>query len=258
MSFPTTQWSLIAKATRDGSAAGRSALAELCRRYHGPVQAYIRTKVPSLEDAQDLTQELFGQMLEKRSWRRADGDRGQFRSYLLAIAANAVRNWWRMRNADKRGGGQPLQSLDLLAEAGWEPAAPENGEDLIFDREWALTVLTAAWRQLEAAAAVSPDKSARFTVLRRFLPGSEAPPAYADAAASLETSLDNVKSLIHRLREDFRDAVSGVISDTVLSRDEVAGEMDHLCAVMAAGHVPAPPRPADFLQPSTADGLYKE
>lgn len=258
MSFPTTQWSLIARATRDGGADGRDALAELCRRYHGPVLAYIRTKVPVREDAEDLTQEMFRQMLEKRSWRRADEARGQFRGYLRAIAANAIRNWWKMRGTGKRGGGRTVHSLDLLAEAGWEPAAPDDGADLMFDREWALTVLAVAFRQLEGAAAVSPDKSARFAFLRRFLPGSEAPPTYAAAAAALETSVDNVKTLIHRLRDDFRAAVLRVISDTVLSPGEVAGEMEHLGAVMTAGHVPAPPRAADFSQPSAADGLSTE
>lgn len=255
MSFPTTQWSLIAGATRDGSAAGRSALAELCRRYHGPVLAYFRAHAPSHEDAEDLTQELFRQMLEKRSWRRADETRGQFRGFLRGIAANALRNFIKARGAEKRGGGRMLHSLDLLAEAGWEPAAPDDGADLVFDREWAVSVLTAAFRQLEGAAAVSPDKSERFTILRRFLPGSEAPPTYAAAADLLDTTVDNVKSFIHRLREDFRDAVRQVISDTVLSRTEVDAEMDHLCAVMTAGHVPVPQRAAESLQPSAAEGL---
>ncbi len=258
MTFPTTQWSLFAVAAQDGEEAARHALDELCRRYHAPVLAYFRSHVPVREDAEDLTQELFRQLLEKQTWFRADVSRGRFRYFLLCIAGTALKNWLKARGTQKRGGRQLVQSLDLLVSSGIEPAAPDDHAELAFDREWARTVMAAAWQQLENAAARTPRRAARFAVLRRFLPGSEAPPTYAAAAGDLGTSVDNVKSFIHRLREDFRDTVRRIIADTVLSGEEVPGEMAHLAAVMAAGHVPPEPQGENILPHLAGDGLSKQ
>ena len=257
MTFPTTQWSLIAVAAQNGDGAAREALEELCRRYHAPVLAYFKAKTPCLEDAEDLTQEMFAQMLRKQSWLRADIARGQFRSFLLGIAANALRSWLKARAAQKRGGAFSIQSLDLLMDFGWQPSAPPDHAELIFDREWACTVMGAAWRQMVDSASRTPQRAARFAVLRRFLPGSSGPPTYTDAAAALDTTVDNVKSCIHRLREDFRDAVRRVIGETVLSSDGVAGETAHLAAVMAASQIPSGPPDENSLSPLDTDGLFK-
>ena len=257
MTFPTTQWSLIAIAAQDGDGTAREALEELCRRYHAPVLAYFKANAPVREDAEDLTQELFAQMLRKQSWLRADIERGQFRSFLLGIAVNALRSWLKARARLKRGGCFSLHSLDLLMDCGWQPAAPPDPAELVFDREWARTVMSAAWRQVEDAASRTPQRAARFAVLRRFLPASGAPPTYADAAGALDTSVDNVKSWIHRLRDDFRDAVRRVIAETVHSGDEVAGEMDYLAAIMTAGQIAPRPQTRNSLSPLDADGLSK-
>lgn len=258
MTFPTTQWSLFAVAAQDGEEAARHALDELCRRYHAPVLAYFRSHVPVREDAEDLTQELFRQLLVKQIWFRADVSRGRFRYFLMCIAGTALKNWLKARGTQKRGGRELAQSLDLLMNSGHEPAAPDDHAELAFDREWARTVMTAAWQQMANVAARTPRRAARFAVLRRFLPGSEAPPTYAAAAEALSTSADNVKSFIHRLREDFRDTVRRIIADTVLSGEDVPGEMEHLAAVMAAGHVPSDPPGENILSPLGPDRLLKQ
>ena len=228
----------------------------LCSLYHPPVLAYFQSHVTEKADAEDLTQELFRQFLHHKTWLRFDASKGRFRHFLLCIAGSALKNWNRNRGALKRGGGQPLQSFDLLVDAGLEPEAPPDGGELAFDREWARTVVAEAWRLMEVAAARSSKRTARFAVLRRFLPGGEAPPTYADAAAALSTSVGHVKAYVHRLREEFRGNVRWLIAATVPSSAEVTGEMAHLCAVMSAGHVPDPQPGGDSLSHSPADGLF--
>jgi hypothetical protein len=62
--FATTRWSLVA-AAQGGSAEAQEALATLCQAYWYPLYAYARRGLPSLHDAQDLTQAFFAELLEK-------------------------------------------------------------------------------------------------------------------------------------------------------------------------------------------------
>jgi DNA-directed RNA polymerase specialized sigma24 family protein len=63
---------------------GGQALETLCRTYWYPLYAYVRRCGYSCEDAQDLTQEFFAQLLAKDFVARADPLKGKFRSFLLA------------------------------------------------------------------------------------------------------------------------------------------------------------------------------
>jgi RNA polymerase sigma-70 factor (ECF subfamily) len=230
MAFPTTQWDLLAAATLNGDAEGRAALEELCRLYRNPVLAFYRARLPSYEDACDLTQQLFERLLERRIWKRADASKGRFRSYLLTVAKNLIIEW------KKNGTGGLARGFEAAGADGWEPVAPDDDAALAFDREWACSVLAAAWDRVERSASDSPVKAARFKVLRRFLPGTGTPPTHEDAAALLGVGVDHVRTLISRLRADFRTALRTETGRTVSSRAELEAELDYLHSVMLAGH----------------------
>ena len=122
--FATTRWSLIAAAGQARSPDARRALAALCEAYWYPLYAFVRRRGYSVEDAQDLTQAFFGELLEKDRLRAADRERGRFRSFLLASLENFLANQWRRASAAKRGGGQLPISLDLeraKACTAWNP-----------------------------------------------------------------------------------------------------------------------------------------
>jgi RNA polymerase sigma-70 factor (ECF subfamily) len=233
MPFPTTQWSLIATAALNDDPAGHLALNELCRRYRGPVLSFFQSKCLSSEDAEDLTQSLFAQLLHNRLLLRADGSKGRFRNYLLAIATNAHRTWRKTANSLKRGRGVAALSLEQLAVSNWEPAESDDESTSRFDQEWAFSVISATWRSVEDQYTRTPEQAARFAVLRRFLPGHEAAPTYEAAAAELGIPIDHVKTLIYRLRNSFRRVIREQIADTLLSREELDDEMNYLHEVMA-------------------------
>jgi hypothetical protein len=127
-------------------------------------------------------------------------------------------------------------SLDLLQESGFEALAPDDTAALSFDREWARATLAAAWRRIEDDAATSAKRRARLAVLRRFLPGTEPAPSYQAAAESLEVSVDTLKTLIHRLRDDFSSALRAEVAATLADGADVDAEMDHLREIMSAGY----------------------
>ena len=142
MLFPTTHWTLLAKARQDGNPAGQHALEELCRRYRAPVQAFIRSRGRSEEEAEDIAQDFLIYLLDSALFQRADRLRGRFRSLLLQMLVWFLNDEWDRRRAEKRGGGMapvPLTPDDpALALAGSHPGT--RGVCLLIEAVRRLTV----------------------------------------------------------------------------------------------------------------------
>ena len=64
--FPHTRWSVVLAATQQPSPEAEAALETICRAYWYPLYAFVRRSGQSPPDAQDLTQEFFRHLLEKR------------------------------------------------------------------------------------------------------------------------------------------------------------------------------------------------
>ncbi len=102
--FVTTQWTIIAEAAREGDAESERALARLCESYWPPVYAFVRRRGHGPEEAKDLTQGFFENLLEKKSFAGADKAKGKFRTYLLGAVKFFLSDQWDKAVAQKRGG----------------------------------------------------------------------------------------------------------------------------------------------------------
>ena len=235
--FPSTRWTLLAQATMTGDPAGREALSRLCQNYRPPVAAFLRARGLEPAAADDLTQDLFARLLTSRAWKRADPERGKFRTFLLGILQHIISSQRTRSQALKNGGGRPLLSLDALAdEAAWEPAAIEPEPSLEFDRAWALRTLRSAFERVEHRWNES-KRGREFAVYRRFLPGSQAPSTYPEAAGELGVPEGTARTAVSRLRAELGEALRYQIGLTVSSAEEVESEMTYLCTVLASPHV---------------------
>src|ERR1043166_2289748 len=224
--FPSTHWSLLARATLDGETEGRAALDELCRRYWSPLRQLIRLRGCEEAEAEDLTQEFLLHLLEHATLHKADRMRGKFRTFLLGALVRFLGDERDRRQALKRGGGATHISLATAEEGSTsQPAA----DAAIFDREWALTILENALRQVRQEFVGDVN---RFEVLQRFLPGTLQTPSYEDAAAQLAISLPALKSEVHRLRQRFRILVRQEVAGTVPAPNESDEEVDYLGNVL--------------------------
>lgn len=83
----------------------RAAFAPLYRRYRHRVYAYLYTRLPHAEDAADLTQQVFVQVLAALPRYRPDGP--PFAGWLFRIARNAVVDHQRRQ----RRGAVPLEQV---------------------------------------------------------------------------------------------------------------------------------------------------
>src|SRR5262249_24764402 len=141
--FASTRWSLVLAAGQRGSPESEEALATLCAVYWYPLYAYARRQLARVEDAQDLTQAFFAQLLEKAYLQAADPGRGKFRSFLLTAFKHFLTKERDRAHAQKRGGDRRFVPLDF--EAGerrytFEPTDYSTPETL-YERRWALTLL---------------------------------------------------------------------------------------------------------------------
>ena len=103
--FPSTRWSLVARAGQVDPEAKREALGQLLTRYLPALQAHlVHRKGLSEEEADDLVQEFVtSKILEKDLIARADQQLGKLRTFLLTALDRFVKNKLRDRRAKKRG-----------------------------------------------------------------------------------------------------------------------------------------------------------
>src|SRR3954466_11244981 len=102
---------VLAAQEKDGTVA-REALANLCSAYWYPLYAFVRRQGSTPHEAEDLTQEFFFRFLERNALGNVERATGKFRSFLLACLKNFLINERDRAQAQRRGGGQAVFSLD--------------------------------------------------------------------------------------------------------------------------------------------------
>jgi RNA polymerase sigma-70 factor (ECF subfamily) len=231
--FATTHWSVVLAAGDRRAPAASQALAELCESYWYPLYAFIRRRVSDVDEAQDLTQAFFEQLLERATFEAADPERGRFRAFLLTACKRFLINEWHKDRALKRGGGRPLLSLDFesgeskLGLVASDALSPEQ----IYDQKWAITLLERVMDQLRGEYAAK-QRLAHFEMLKHYLAGSPPGADYAQAARTIGISETTAKVAVHRMRKRYRELLRCEIAQTVERPEDIDDEIRDLFAVL--------------------------
>lgn len=231
--FVTTHWSVVIAAGKEPSPQSAQALTKLCQTYWYPVYAFLRRQGSNHHDAEDLTQEFFGQMIEDQVLQEAHPCKGKFRSFLLACLKNLIHKEWRKQQAVKRGGGCTLISWDSLqAEERYrlEPTE-ETTPEKVFDRCYAFSLLDAIMSRLRDEYQAA-GKAALFLQLKGTLADS-ASTSYSDIADRLGMSEGAVKVAAHRLRQRYGQLLRAEVANTVDDDVEVECELQDLLAILS-------------------------
>ena len=141
--LPPTSWTLVLQAGQERSSR---ALGDLIEAYWRPAYLFVRRWGRDVEDAKDLTQGFFADLLARDSLAAVSPEKGRFRSFLLQALRHYLINESERQRAKKRGDGRKVLSLDVdgaESHLAREPAAPDD-IDSYFRRQWALTVLERA------------------------------------------------------------------------------------------------------------------
>jgi len=231
--FPQTRWSLVVSARDQDSPAAERALSELCELYWFPLYCFVRRKGHSPQDAEDLTQEFFRLVIEKNFLATADAERGKLRSFLLTAMKHFLSDSWRAGNAQKRGGGKVILSLDQkTAEDRYliEPSHEQTPEAL-FELHWAQNLLDQIMTKLRA---VYHDlgKSDLFEALHEFIAWNSAEGSYGEASAKLGITEGTARVTVFRMRKRYGELLRAQIEETVASPEDVAGELQHIFKIL--------------------------
>lgn len=225
--LPTTRWSLVVRAgefSGDASArlSARQSLEELCQIYWPALYGYLRRRGRSRQDAEDLIQGFFTDLLQRESIATADASRGRFRAFLYASLDHYVANQHRRDNAVKRGsatytfsidGGQADESdrslgVTEIADRSIDPAR-------LFDRQWAHCLIRQTVRALEQEYQAK-GKGEWFAKLSPMLTSTDTDSqTRQQIARDLGLSSTALKVAIHRLRATYRQRLIDAVAQTV-------------------------------------------
>jgi RNA polymerase sigma factor (sigma-70 family) len=231
--FATTRWSVVLAAGQLESPESNQALATLCRVYWYPLYAYARRRFQRPDEAQDLTQGFFAELLEKDYLQSVDPKRGKFRAFLLVAFKHYLAKERDKAAAQKRGGGRRTLPLDFqVGESRYllEPA-DQTTPEIIYERRWALTLLDQSLTQLRQEF-TNAGKQRLFEGLKESLTGDGSGRPYSQLAADLDMTELAVKVAVHRLRRRYREILRAAIAETVASPDEIDDELRDLFAAV--------------------------
>jgi RNA polymerase sigma-70 factor (ECF subfamily) len=227
--FPETQWSLVLRAGQAETPLTRDALNTLCKRYWYPIYAFIRRKGNDPEQARDLTQQYFCQLLNKGALAKVDPARGRFRSFLRKDCENFLRDDHRRKTAAVRDPGAPIFSIDVGTAEGRYLVEPAHGEtaEVLFERNWARTLLDRVLNSLSERYE-KQGKRMRFDQIKIVLtePGRAVP--YSEIAKRLGTSEEAVATAVHRLRRRYRTILRAEIASTLADPADIDDEIREL------------------------------
>ncbi|MEO8614981.1 MAG: sigma-70 family RNA polymerase sigma factor [Luteolibacter sp.] len=224
--FATTRWTIVLAAGDLGTPQSADALEALCQSYWFPLYAYVRRRGHTKEDAEDLTQAFFADLLARRDFVKTDSERGRFRAFLLASLKNFLANEWDKSQRLKRGGSITHFSLDWQsADSQFQIAdATMRSPDEIFDREWAVALLERVIVRLRDEWAAE-GKAERFDRMKSFLTVGKGEIPYAQAAEEQGIDEGTLRVTVHRLRKRYRELLRKEVADTLADPAMVEEEL---------------------------------
>jgi RNA polymerase sigma factor (sigma-70 family) len=232
IAFTTTHWSVVLEAQGESPAA-QEALEKLCRTYWRPIFAFLRRQGLRPDEAEDITQGFFAELLERRSLSAVRREKGRLRSFLLGGLKYFLANEERRAMAIKRGKGQRLIPLDELHaddRIEIEPADSMTAE-MIYERRWALTVLEQVLERLKNEYRTAGN-AALFDSLKELLPDEPGAPSQAEVAARLGMTENAVRQAFYRFRQRYQSLLREEIAHTVATPGDIEDELRHLITVL--------------------------
>ena len=147
--FLTTHWSLI-EDIKSKDDKDRALMDLLLNRYWKPVYCYLRHKGYVNEDAKDLTQGFFHEVVLNRNLvQRADQCKGRFRSFLLHALNQYLVNVQTAEHAKKRIPADKLVPLDMIDPAEVPQAISNLSPDDAYNYAWLSALLDEILSEVE-------------------------------------------------------------------------------------------------------------
>jgi len=208
--FPKTKLSAIQASRSEDPAERRDAFEAIIAAYWKPVYKYVRMRWNrSSEDAQDLTQGFFTDVLAKHFFDRYDPAKARFRTFLRTCLDAFIANQDKAAKRIKRGGDARVLSVDFAsAERGLDSLVFTTTEspDHFFHQEWVRTLFELAVQELQESCNTK-GKAIYFKIFERYDLESvedEDRITYDQLAAEFGITVTQVTNYLASARREFR------------------------------------------------------
>jgi len=227
--FLTTHWSLIEDIqSRDDK--NRALMDLLLKRYWKPVYCYLRRKGCDNEQAKDLTQGFFCEVVLNRNLvQRADQCKGRFRSFLLHALNQYLINVQTAERAKKQIPSEKLLPLEIIDPAEVPQAVSSLSPENAYNYAWLSGLLDQILSDVEAECRrdgldthwnIFNDR-----VVQGILEGVD-PPSLPEICRKY--GIDDEKTASNMtitVKRRFQAALKQYVRNTVTSETQVGGEL---------------------------------
>ena len=150
-SFLTTHWSFMEKIGTAQDIDKKALIGLLLERYWKPVYCYLRQHGYDNEDAKDLTQGFFHEIvLGHHLIETADKSKGRFRTYLLVSLDRYLIKVRQKQQAKKRIPQEKLVPFNIMNDAKLPHVFSELNPSESFNYAWVSTLLEQVLQQVES------------------------------------------------------------------------------------------------------------
>jgi RNA polymerase sigma-70 factor (ECF subfamily) len=235
-SFLTTHWSLI-EGIQAHQDKDRSLISLLLERYWKPVYCYLRRKGYSNEEAKDLTQAFFHEIvLDRHLVERADPVKGRFRSFLLHALDQFLIDQRRRESAQKRIPKAKLVPLDISDPPELPEMVLERSAEDCFAYAWKSQLLDRTLQQVEAECKRQGLETHwclfRDKVLQPTLGNQESQPMKAIAARYGIESESTAFNMLLTVKRRFRTILRMNLRSTVLAEEDIDDEWQEILSLV--------------------------
>ncbi|MHC4241763.1 MAG: RNA polymerase sigma factor [Planctomycetota bacterium] len=238
--FLTTEWTVIDHIRSGTSSSSASLFNDWLGKYWKPVYCYLHRKGYDNEQAKDLTQGFFQEIVLGRSLvKQADQSRGRFRTFLLTALQQYLASEHRRQSAQKRTPKGKCFSLDRL-KVDIMPKVPTHfSPEESFNYAWAAQLLDKLLGEVEAKCRTE-GKTLHWEVFRdRVLqPIMDNVSAPSLAEICQRHDVDNpgkVSNMIVTVNRRFRTALKRHIRRSVVQDADVDEESRELIRIFSRG-----------------------
>ena len=210
--FPATRWSVVDAVKSADPQEQARALDTLFAAYWKPVYKYVRLRWNQpAEDAQDVTQGFFAEMLERELLAKYNPAKSKLRTYLRLCVDSFVMNEEKAARRQKRGGNATHIALDFqaaegeLAVATIDPASIPSPESLeeFFEKEWVRSLFALAVEDLRQLCA-EQERERTFRIFEDYDLSADPEISYQKLAAEYAIPVSDVTNALSWTRREFR------------------------------------------------------
>jgi RNA polymerase sigma factor (sigma-70 family) len=230
--FPPTRRSVIDAARSIDAEEREQALEALCAAYWKPIYKYVRWrwKRPA-EEAQDLTQGFFAELLERELLDKFDAHKSRLRTYLRVCVDSFVINEDKAGRRQKRGGSIPHVALDFaaaeeeLGATAIDPAkitSPESLEEF-FEKEWVRSLFALAVEDLRKLCE-QRERARTFRLFESYDLEGDEKLSYEQLSKDYGISVSDVTNALAWARREFRKIALDRLRELCGSEEEFQRE----------------------------------